>query len=342
MEDAGGTGELHGTRDELGVGLPARKRGASVERGRHPVGGLHAGERAGAKLLGREESGDVEIAGGFRRPPAPFAVHRPIGAGARLNAGEIVLRHNSNRACGAGEVDRALHERQLLLRRPFALLAIDAGGDLGGLLVVASERLVGDVGNAVRQRREVEHPEQCIAAADVRIQEPERLTGLDGFDPERHFRELDRHRVAVDAIDAAARNIAKRTAIVGRRSDAAGPSSCKPGNSGGSPEATRRAFNKRFLLDLAEDWQQHGREVFKRVRRESPAAYLKVCAMLVPREMKLEHSGGVKAMTDEQIERSIELIKEILAQREAGANAKLIDGEPVDAAALPAPDTRAG
>jgi hypothetical protein len=48
------------------------------------------------------------------------------------------------------------------------------------------------------------------------------------------------------------------------------------GNPGGSPEVTRRAFNKRFLLDLAEDWQQHGREVFKRVRRESPAAYLKV------------------------------------------------------------------
>jgi len=46
-----------------------------------------------------------------------------------------------------------------------------------------------------------------------------------------------------------------------------------------SPEATRRAFNKRFLLDLAEDWQQHGREVFKRVRRESPASYLKVCAI---------------------------------------------------------------
>src|SRR6516225_1114136 len=44
----------------------------------------------------------------------------------------------------------------------------------------------------------------------------------------------------------------------------------KFGNPGGSPEATRRAFNKRFLLDLAEDWQLHGREVFKRVRRESP------------------------------------------------------------------------
>ena|SRR5262249_35654557 len=95
---------------------------------------------------------------------------------------------------------------------------------------------------------------------------------------------------------------------------------------GGSPEATRRAFNKRFLLDLAEDWQQHGREVFKRVRRESPAAYLKVCAMLVPREMKLEHSGGIKAMTTEQIERSIEFIKEMIAKRDAAANANVIEG----------------
>src|SRR5262247_4549751 len=97
------------------------------------------------------------------------------------------------------------------------------------------------------------------------------------------------------------------------------------GNPGGSPEATRRAFNKRFLLDLVEDWQQHGREVFKRVRRESPAAYLKVCAMLVPREMKLEHSGGVKAMSDEEIERAIEVIQDLIVQRDAAANAKVIE-----------------
>jgi hypothetical protein len=108
-------------------------------------------------------------------------------------------------------------------------------------------------------------------------------------------------------------------------------------NPGGSPEATRRAFNRRFLLDLAEDWQQHGREVFKRVRRESPAAYLKVCAMLVPRELQVEHSGGVKDMTDEQLERGIALIKEMLAQREAGANAKAIEGEAEVVPSLPAP-----
>ena len=49
------------------------------------------------------------------------------------------------------------------------------------------------------------------------------------------------------------------------------------------------------------------------MRPESPASYLKVCAMLVPKELKFEHSGGVKAMTDEQLERSIELIKELIA-----------------------------
>jgi hypothetical protein len=109
------------------------------------------------------------------------------------------------------------------------------------------------------------------------------------------------------------------------------------GNPGGSPEATRRAFNKRFLLDLAEDWQQHGREVFKRVRRESPAAYLKVCAMLVPREVKLEHStSAIKAMTDEEIEQAIEVIQTLIAAR-AGEAAKVIEGT-AEPAALPAPN----
>src|SRR5262249_34415170 len=114
------------------------------------------------------------------------------------------------------------------------------------------------------------------------------------------------------------------------------------GNPGGSPEATRRAVNKRFLLDLAEDWQQQGREVFKRVRRESPASYLKVCAMLVPREMKVERGGGIKAMSDEQIEAAIEAIQTMLEAKNPGDQAKVVDAIPTvpalptDPAALPA------
>ena len=107
------------------------------------------------------------------------------------------------------------------------------------------------------------------------------------------------------------------------------------GNPGGSPEATRRAFNKRFLLDLAEDWQQHGREVFKRVRRESPAAYLKVCAMLVPKEVKLEHStSAIKELTDEELEQVIQAIRAMLAAQ--AEKTKIIEAT-AEPTALPGP-----
>jgi hypothetical protein len=70
--------------------------------------------------------------------------------------------------------------------------------------------------------------------------------------------------------------------------------------------------------------------------RNQPAVFLKLLVLLVPREMPVEHTGGVKAMTDEEIERSIELIKEMLAQR-VGEGNKVIDGT-AETVALPAPD----
>jgi hypothetical protein len=111
------------------------------------------------------------------------------------------------------------------------------------------------------------------------------------------------------------------------------------GNPGGSPEATRRGFNKDFLVALARDSRAHGEQVLARVRRESPAAYLKVCAMLVPRELKIEHTGGVKATSDEELERGIEMITTMLAARDAGASARVIDAVPVPVA-LPAPSCK--
>ena len=91
------------------------------------------------------------------------------------------------------------------------------------------------------------------------------------------------------------------------------------------------------LLALAADFRKHGAAAIEKVRKTQPAAYMKICALLVPREMKLEHSGGVKAMTDEEIERSIELIKAMIAERDAGANAKVIEGEAEVVPGLPAP-----
>src|SRR5262249_41042282 len=91
------------------------------------------------------------------------------------------------------------------------------------------------------------------------------------------------------------------------------PSAARSGNPGGSLEATRRSFNRDFLLALAADFKKHGAAAIEKVRKQQPAAYMKICALLVPREMKLEHSGGVKAMTDEQIEGAIAAIEAWMA-----------------------------
>jgi len=77
--------------------------------------------------------------------------------------------------------------------------------------------------------------------------------------------------------------------------------------------------------ELAKAFERGGAQAINKVMRNNPAMFLKMLVLLVPREMQIEHSGGIKAMTTEQIERSIELIKEMLAKRDAGANAKVIN-----------------
>ena len=88
------------------------------------------------------------------------------------------------------------------------------------------------------------------------------------------------------------------------------------------------------LLALAADFKMHGAAAIEKVREQQPAVYLKICALLVPREMKLEHSGGVKDLTDEQLEQAIAWIKEMLAAQ-AGDAAKVIEGKADQVSALP-------
>jgi hypothetical protein len=87
---------------------------------------------------------------------------------------------------------------------------------------------------------------------------------------------------------------------------------------------------------VRENFRHQGKKAIEKVARNQPAAYLKILALLVPREMKVEHSGGVKAMTDEQLEAGIEAIQAMLEQR-AGESAKLMEGI-AEPAALPAPE----
>src|SRR6266481_2893701 len=69
------------------------------------------------------------------------------------------------------------------------------------------------------------------------------------------------------------------------------------GNPAGRMRGSRNKLSEEVICALLRDFRKHGEKAVAQVRRTQPAAYLKICALLVPREMKLEPSGGVKAMT---------------------------------------------
>src|SRR6266700_2991484 len=51
---------------------------------------------------------------------------------------------------------------------------------------------------------------------------------------------------------------------------------------------------------------KRGRKALVKVAKEQPASFCKLYALIVPKEMKVEHSQGVKALTDEQLDQAIE------------------------------------
>ena len=51
---------------------------------------------------------------------------------------------------------------------------------------------------------------------------------------------------------------------------------------GGNAQRTRHIFNKAFLEALAEDFRKGGRQAIEKVRKNQPAAYMKICALFDP------------------------------------------------------------
>src|SRR5262245_22152943 len=98
------------------------------------------------------------------------------------------------------------------------------------------------------------------------------------------------------------------------------------GNATGNVHRSRHAHNSDTIREMHAAFRRGGRAAIDKVMKQQPAVFLKLLVLLVPRDMRVEHSGGVKAMTDEQIEATIEAIQAMLAQRAAGAGAKVIEG----------------
>jgi hypothetical protein len=68
----------------------------------------------------------------------------------------------------------------------------------------------------------------------------------------------------------------------------------------GRPKGSRNKLGEDFIQALAADFERHGAETIERVRVQSPAAYLKVVASLLPKDVNL-NVNNLDSLTDEQL-----------------------------------------
>ena len=91
----------------------------------------------------------------------------------------------------------------------------------------------------------------------------------------------------------------------GRTSHSPGPGNppiehrFKAGNPG-RPKGSRNKLGEDFIQALAADFERHGAETIERVRVQSPVAYLKVIASLLPKDVNL-NVNNLDSLTDEQL-----------------------------------------
>jgi hypothetical protein len=111
------------------------------------------------------------------------------------------------------------------------------------------------------------------------------------------------------------------------------------GNPAGRLRGSRNKLSEAVICALLRDFSRHGEKAIAKVRREQPGVWLKVIAMLIRHEQKLEHSNPLKDLTDEQLEAMIEYIETSLAAHAAGP-VKVIEATAQPALELPKPKNR--
>lgn len=80
----------------------------------------------------------------------------------------------------------------------------------------------------------------------------------------------------------------------------------KSGNPKGRPKGSRSKFAECFLKDFLADWEMAGASAIQICRLEDPAAYLRVAASLIPKELTIKEGDSqldalLEQLNDEQL-----------------------------------------
>ena len=97
------------------------------------------------------------------------------------------------------------------------------------------------------------------------------------------------------------------------------------GNPGGKAVGTRNRLQGKFLNQLADDFELHGKSAIVEMRETDPSAYIRCVASLMPKE--LEVTKPLDELSDDELVRSIATLKQYLNLENAGDGSEEEAGE---------------
>ena len=96
----------------------------------------------------------------------------------------------------------------------------------------------------------------------------------------------------------------------------------KPGQSGnprGPPKGARNKLGEEFLAELYNAFETNGRAAIERVVEEDPAAFLRIIASLIPKDIKIDRrpdAGPLSDLTEEELETLLYAARNTIAKAE--------------------------
>src|SRR5262245_19556562 len=102
------------------------------------------------------------------------------------------------------------------------------------------------------------------------------------------------------------------------------------GNPAGRKPGSRNRLSEEVICALLRDFRQHGQKAIARVRETQPGTYLKVLAMVLPKQHKVEMANAITGLTDTELELMIEDLQKRIEGRKERMLPPLIEQEAVD------------